>query len=79
MGVAKPSLGVAKPPLPSSGCWLKEAQGSGDPDLGFANGSSNGFSSSLRVEGASKSSKPSILSSTGVAYCESVGASRVSV
>ena len=40
---------------------VKEAHGSGEPDLGCANGFSNGLSSRARLEGASKSSNPSIL------------------
>ena len=39
----------------------KEAHGSGEPDLCCANGFSNGLSSKARLEGASRSSNPSIL------------------
>ena len=39
----------------------KEAHGSGEPDLCWANGFSNGLSSRARLEGESKSSNPSIL------------------
>ena len=39
----------------------KEAHGSGEPDLCCANGFSNGLSSRARLEGASRSSNPSIL------------------
>ena len=40
---------------------VKEAHGSGEPDLCCANGFSNGLSSRARLEGASKSSNSSIL------------------
>jgi len=43
----------------------KEAHGSGEPDLCCAKGFSNGLSSRARLEGASRSSNPSILKHAG--------------